>query len=142
MKFHDAPVFTLFVMLMHLWQWIQNKKVSWGQVDFFVKTCHMSFIYIFTNGFFSIDLFNTVKGNIVSNECTCASAATTIVQPYLFCQFWFLCVLIGCGERNFFCYRKEKLYFLLCNIYPLWKLLYFKHFFNIFMGKWYISKQW
>ena len=92
--------------------------------------------------FFSIDLFNTVKGNIVSNECTCASAATTIVQPYLFCQFWFLCVLIGCGERNFFCYRKEKLYFLLCNIYSLWKLLYFKHFFNIFMGKWYISKQW
>ena len=96
-------------MLMHLWQWIRNKKVSWGQVDFFVKTCHKSFIYIFTNGFFSIDLFNTVKGNIVSNECTCASAATTIVQPYLFCQFWFfVCINRMWWEKLFFVIGKKN----------------------------------
>ena len=116
----------------------RTKKVSWGQVDFFVKTCHMSFIYIFTNGFFSIDLFNTVKGNIVSNECTCASAATTIVQPYLFCQFWFfVCINRMWWEKLFLLSERKTVLFVMQYLPPM-KTIVLQMFCNKFMGKWYI----
>ena len=122
-------------MLMHLWQWIQNKKVSWGQVDFFVKTCHMSFIYIFTNGFFSIDLFNTVKGNIVSNECTCASAATTIVQPYLFCQFWFFVCINRMWWEKLFLYSERKTVLFVMQYQPPMKTIVLQTLFQHIHGK-------
>ena len=88
--------------------------------------------------FFSIDLFNTVKGNIVSNECTCASAATTIIQPYLFCQFWFfVCINRMWWEKLFLCSERKTVLFVMQYLPPM-KTIVLQMFCNKFMGKWYI----